>query len=85
MEVTKVYEEVINFIAADATPESVAGFRPSEKTQERVEDLVFRSKTTGLMPEEEAELDSYEEMEHMMIMAKARAHQSAEAMEVMSK
>lgn len=75
MEVTKVYEEVINFIAAGTTPESVAAFHPSEKAQERVEDLVFRSKTTGLTTEEEVELNHYVEIEHMMRMAKARAHQ----------
>ncbi|MEK7833263.1 MAG: hypothetical protein AAB401_19390 [Acidobacteriota bacterium] len=75
MEATKVYEEVINFIAAGTTPESVAAFHPSEKAQERVEDLVFRSKTTGLTPEEEVELNHYVEIEHMMRMAKARAHQ----------
>ncbi len=75
MEATKVYEEVINFIAAGTTPESVAAFHPSEKAQERVKALVFRSKTTGLTPEEEVELNHYVEIEHMMRMAKARAHQ----------
>ena len=30
METPKVYEEIINFIAAGTTPESVIAFRPSE-------------------------------------------------------
>lgn len=74
METHKAYEEIINFIAAGTTPESVIAFRPSDAAQERVEDLVFRSKTTGLTPEEEAELQHYVEIEHLMRMAKARAH-----------
>ena len=75
MEALRVYEEVVNFIAVGTTPESVIAFRPSEAAQEPVEDLVFRSKTTGLTPEEESELNHSVELEHLMRMAKAAAHQ----------
>lgn len=75
METTKVYEEIINFIAAGTTTESVAAFKASPEAKARVADLINREKTAGLTPEEQAELDAYEELEHIMIMAKARAHQ----------
>jgi hypothetical protein len=75
MSTPKVYEEVVNFIAAGTTPESVIAFRPSQEAKERVADLVDREKTTGLTPEEKAELDHYVEIEHLMRMAKARAYQ----------
>jgi hypothetical protein len=75
MEITKAYEEIINFIAAGASTESVAAFKASPETKARVAELIDREKTVGLTPEEQAELDSYEELEHIMILAKARAHQ----------
>lgn len=75
METPKAYEEIINFIVTGINPESLLAFRPSEAAQERVEDLVYRSKTTGLTPAEETELNHYVEIEHLMRMAKARARQ----------
>jgi hypothetical protein len=75
MEITKAYEEIINFIAAGASTESVAAFKASPEAKARVAELIDREKTVGLTPEEQAELDSYEELEHIIILAKARAHQ----------
>lgn len=75
METINAYEEVINFIAAGPSTESVATFKASPQAKARVADLISREKTVGLTPEEQSELDTYEELEHIMIMAKARAHQ----------
>src|SRR3984893_15574883 len=44
MSATKSYEEIIDFIAAGTTPEAVGAFRPSESVQQRVEEVVERSK-----------------------------------------
>jgi hypothetical protein len=44
MSATKSYEEIIDFIAAGTTPEAVVAFRPSERVQQRVAELVERSK-----------------------------------------
>ncbi len=68
-----VYEEIIEFIAAGTTPDSLVAFRPSEMAKDRVADLIHREKTEGLAPEETAELDHYMQLEHLMRMAKARA------------
>jgi hypothetical protein len=75
MEIAKAYEEIINFIAAGPSTESVAAFKASPEAKARVVELIDREKSVGLTPEEQAELDSYEELEHIMILAKARAHQ----------
>lgn len=75
MNTTRAYEEVVDFIAAGTSPEQVVAFRASEATRERVWDLVAREKTTGLSPEETAELDYYMQVEHIMRLAKARARQ----------
>ena len=70
---TKAYEEIVDFIAAGTTPAGVAAFSPSEQARERVADLLERQRNGDLAAEEEAELNHYLELEHIMRLAKARA------------
>jgi hypothetical protein len=72
---TRAYEEIIDFIAAGTTPESLINFQPSEVAKERVADLILREKTEGITDEEKAELDQYLMLEHLIRLAKARAYQ----------
>jgi len=51
----------------------VITFRPSESVQKRVAELVERAKDGCISPEEQSELDDYLQLEHIMIVAKARA------------
>ena len=74
MSALKAYDEVIDFIAT-INPDKVLAFRPSEATTQHVSELIYREKTTGLSPEEKAELDHYMLLEHVMRMAKIRARQ----------
>jgi len=71
----KAYEELIEFIAAGTNPSSLIAFQPSAMAKERVADLIYREKTTGLSSDEKAELDHYLQLEHLMRLAKARARQ----------
>jgi len=71
----KAYEEVIDFIASGPSPSLIVSFHPSREASERLGDLIEREKTTGLSPQEKAELDHYMELEHIMRLAKARARQ----------
>jgi hypothetical protein len=73
MNTVKVYEEVIDFIAAGTTPQNVIDFRPSDLAQARVEDLLEREKDSELSTAEKSELDHYLQIEHLMRLAKARA------------
>jgi len=73
MHQNKAYDEVIEFIAS-SSPQNVIAFRPSEEAKARVADLIFREKTEGLPDEEKSELDHYLQIEHLMRLAKARAH-----------
>ena len=70
-----LYLEIIDFIAAGTTPESVIRFRPSPESHKRVEELIEREKREDLSSEERAELDHFIELEHIMRMAKAKARQ----------
>ncbi len=73
MQPTKVYDEVVEFIAT-SSPQNVIAFRPSEEAKARVADLIFREKTEGLPDDEKSELVHYLQIEHLMRLAKARAH-----------
>lgn len=71
----KAYEEIIDFIAAGTSPDRIVTYQPSQAAKNRVADLIFREKTEGLSPDEKSELDHYMQLEHIMRLAKARAHQ----------
>jgi hypothetical protein len=75
MSVAKSYEEIIDFIAAGTTPEAVVAFRPSDSVQQRVSELIERSRAGAISAEEQSELEDYLQLEHIMIMAKAQARQ----------
>ena len=69
------YLEFIDFIAAGTTPEQIIAFRPSPTAQNRVKELIAQEKEDGLSPEEQAELDHFFHLEHILRVAKARAEQ----------
>ena len=73
MAVPRVYDEVIDFIAAGSTPGRVAAFRPSDAARARVAELLAREQEHTLSGEETSELQHYFELEHLMRLVKARA------------
>ncbi len=75
MKIARAYEEVIDFIAAGPSSASVAAFEASEGSKKRVAELIRREKTDGLASDEQAELNHYMQLEHLMRLAKARARQ----------
>lgn len=69
------YFEFIDFIAGGTTPQQIIAFRPSAAAQQRVEELLTRLKEDDLSPDEQSELDSFCQLEHIFRVAKARAAQ----------
>jgi hypothetical protein len=74
-EAQKIYDEIVDLFARGTTSSEVLAFRPSEKTQERVRELLARNKGGELSDEEARELERFGELEHLMQLVKARAHQ----------
>ena len=70
---SRVYEEIIDFLAAGTTPSKIVAFEPSAEAKARVNEMIQREKTTGLSVEENSELAQYLQLEHLMRLAKARA------------
>jgi hypothetical protein len=65
---------VMEILASQPTPEQVIAIHPSLALQERVSDLLYRSKNEHLSAQEEAELDRYLLLEHLVRLAKAHAY-----------
>jgi hypothetical protein len=75
MTIARAYDEIVDFIAAGTTPNSILNFQASDETMERVAELIQRERTSELSPEEVSELDHYLQLEHLMRLLKARACQ----------
>ena len=72
---SKAYDEIIELFANGSSPEKIVSFRPSKESQARVTELLQKNRTDKLTPEEEAELDEFGLLEHLMRLVKARARQ----------
>ena len=68
-----VYAEVLDFLIKRPTPQEIAAFKVSSQAQERLRTLLEKNQEAILTAEETAELDVYEQLEHLMLLLKARA------------
>jgi hypothetical protein len=66
-------EEVIGFLAAGPTPAQIAEFKVSSATQARLEELLDKNRENDLTEGEVAELEMYEQINHILLLLKARA------------
>ncbi len=66
-----VYRSLVTFLAGAPTPAEIAAFRPPPAVQERVATLLARSHAGDLTPNERAELDEFERIEHLVVLIKA--------------
>ena len=66
-------DAIIAVLASRPTPEQLLGLRPSADLQSRVSELLRRSKDGAASRAEEAELEKYLVLEHLVRLAKARA------------
>lgn len=73
--INPAYEEIINFLAAGMTSQSLIDFQVSDTVKERVADLIWREKNQGISADEKSELDHYLILEHLLRLAKAQAYQ----------
>jgi len=67
------YDEVLDFLTSTPTPEQIIAFRPSQATQARINGLLEANRDGQLTKEERAELDEFEQIEHLMRQLKIRA------------
>jgi hypothetical protein len=68
-----VSDEILDFLVEQIPAQSLAKFKASDETRQRVWALIAKEKESGLLPEEQVELDDYLKLEHLVILAKAKA------------
>lgn len=66
--------DILEFLAELPTPEETLSLRPSASLQKRVDELLEKNRTIGLSAEEERLWQAYEYTEHLVRIAKAKAH-----------
>lgn len=67
-----VYAELIDLLAESADRDRLLAFRLSPERQGRLDGLLEKNRTDGLTPEESAELDEFERLDHVVRLLKAR-------------
>jgi hypothetical protein len=68
-----VSDEIVNFLVEQIPAQSLANFKASDEARQRVWALITKEKESGLLSEEKVELDDYLKLEHLVILAKAKA------------
>jgi hypothetical protein len=64
---------ILALLASQPTPEQVLALHSTPELQERISDLVLRSKEGSLVPQEAIELERYLLLEHLVRLAKVHA------------
>lgn len=73
-----VYDELAYFLAS-LSPRKVLQYKVSSKAQERVSLLQLKNQNDGLNAEENAEMERYMTLEHIIRLAKSKAMQQLNA------
>ena len=68
------YLEIIDFLVNRPTSEQIANFKVSERSQERLRELLQKNRDLNLISSEVAELNLYEQLDTLMTMMKVRAY-----------
>ena len=74
----RAVDEMVEFLARQIPVAELESFRASDVTRQRVWHLVEKEKEHGLTPDEQSELDDYEKLEHLLILARAKARDRVE-------
>jgi hypothetical protein len=77
-EMPQAYLEVLDFLMTRPTPQDIVAFKVSSGAQDRLCSLLDKNREGTLTQAEVAELDVYEQLEHLMILMKARAADSVD-------
>jgi hypothetical protein len=66
----RTYQYVLEFLAANPTPDQIANFRPTPEMCDRLQTLLDRNQAGALTQSETQELDEFAKIEHLIVMLK---------------
>ena len=68
------FDGLLELLATNADPEQILGFRLPEDNQQRLDELLAKNKTNTLTDADQAELQSFEQLEHVVRLLKAKMY-----------
>ena len=68
------FEGLLELLANNADPEQVLGFQLPEDNQRRLDELLAKNRANTLTDTDRAELESFEQLEHVVRLLKAKMH-----------
>lgn len=68
-----VFSEMLDFLAGGPTPQEIIDFKVSPVAQSRLEELLEKNRESQLSSAEASELDTFQQVNHIFILLKARA------------
>lgn len=69
-----IQDEILMFLLSSPSPQTIVDFHASETAQLRLRHLLEANREGTLDPEERAELDEASQLNHFMMLLKAKAH-----------
>ena len=73
---SSIQDEVLSFLLSSPTPQRIIDFHASEAAQERLRYLLEANRQGILSDEERAELEEASQINHFMMLLKAKAHKT---------
>jgi hypothetical protein len=74
-----IYDDLLDLLAESADAQRVLAFRLSDEKQAQLDQLLEKNREGILTDEESAELDAYEQFEHLVRLLKVRVLQKQNA------
>ena len=70
-------DELVDFLVGNIPSAKLADFHSADDARQRIWTLIEQEKQSGLLPEEKLELEDYLKLEHLLVLAKAKARLSS--------
>ncbi len=70
-----VFDELVDLLAESAPADKLLAFQLSHEKQRRLDDLLAKNREGNLTANESAELDAFEQFEHMVRLLKGRVRE----------
>jgi hypothetical protein len=68
-----VSDEILDFLVEQIPAQSLANFKASDQARQRIWALIAKEKESGLLSDEKLELEDFLKLEHLVVLAKAKA------------
>jgi hypothetical protein len=70
-----LYEDLVDLLAESAAPDKLLSYQLSREKQQRLDDLLSKNREGTLSAAESAELDVFEQIEHVVRLLKAKVRE----------